>query len=322
MKRISRLGAVIAFAMLAVLSAVPMTHVHAQDQGGQAIQISPVLVELNADSGQSYKIKLTLTNISSGSLVLLPEVNDFKAKDESGSPEIIFDTSEDAGSYSMKTWISGLPRLVLKSKESRTVEVNVAVPKGAEPGGHYAVARYSGISPELENTGVALSASVGVLILGRVSGDVNESLAVEQFFVEQGGKQRSLLEKTPFMFVERIKNSGSVHLKPTGDVTVKNMFGSKVATLPINDPAKNVLPDSIRRFEQELSGKFMIGRYTAEMSLAYGTAGQVLQSSTSFWVIPYKLIAVCLLALIAIIFIGRIMIKRYNRRIIQRSKRR
>ena len=311
-----------AFTLLAVFSAVPITRVHAQEQAGQAIQISPVLIELNADSGQSYKIKLTLTNVSTGPLVLIPEVNDFKSKDETGTPEIIFDQNEESDNFSMKAWISPPPRLQLKAKESKTVEVSVNVPKGAEPGGHYGVVRYSGISPGLEDTGVALSASVGVLLLGRVNGNGNENLSVEQFFIEQGGKQKSFVEKAPFAIVERLKNDGSVHLKPSGDVTVKNMFGSVVGSVKVNDPAKNVLPDSIRRFEQGFTSKFMIGRYTAHLNLGYGTSGQVLQSSTSFWVIPYKLILISLLAIVLIIVVGRKLIKSYNKRVIERSKRR
>lgn len=321
MRQVRRFGVIVAAIVILVAGLLPIANVRAQEQAGQAIQVSPVLVELNADAGQSYTIKLTLTNVSSGDIVLSPEVNDFKAKDESGTPEIIFN-DEDSTSYSLKSWVSGVSRLYLKSKESKTVEATITVPENAEPGGHYGIIRFSGVAPELESTGVALSASVGVLVLGRVSGEVDEKLSVEQFYIEQNGNQRSWVEKAPFKIVERIGNSGSVHLKPSGEVTIKNIFGGIVGSLPVNEEGKNILPDSIRRFEQDYTGEgFMLGRYTAQMDLAYGTTGQVLQASTNFWVIPYKLIAICLLGLILLIVVGRKLIKGYNKRIIERASR-
>lgn len=297
------------------------TRVIAQNDTGQAIQVSPVLVELNATPGGTYKIKLNLTNVSAGALRLVPSVNDFRAKDESGTPEILFEDEEDSLTYSLRQWIRNLPELQLEPKQSQVLEVDVTVPEDAEPGGHYGVIRYSGAAPDVEESGVALSASIGVLVLARVDGDVNESLRTEEFFVAKSGEKRGWVERPPVTFVTRLRNDGNVHLKPKGDIVVKNMFGSVVAELPVNAEGRNILPNSIRRFEHELPGGLSIGRYTAETNLAYGTSGQVLQDSISFWVVPYKLILLCLAIFAATMFIIIKLVKYYNRMIIERAKK-
>jgi len=62
----------------------------------------------------------------------------------------------------------------------------------------------------------------------------------------------------------RVENTGNVHFKPTGTLTIKNMFGSEVTT--INLTSQNVLPDSIRQLINEWDpGITSFGRYTEQI---------------------------------------------------------
>jgi hypothetical protein len=108
----------------------------------------------------------------------------------------------------------------------------------------------------------------------------------------------------PLNFAQRIKNEGNIHEQPTGQVIIKDMFGRKVATLNINLPPRNILPASTRKFEQPLDktvigNKRLFGRYTANLTVNYGKNKQSTTSSLTFWVMPYRLIAIVILALIA-----------------------
>jgi hypothetical protein len=98
------------------------------------------------------------------------------------------------------------------------------------------------------------------------------------------------------------------------------MFGGLVTTIAVNSDQSNVLPNSIRRFDSQFNKSWMIGRYTADLTLAYGTTGQAITNTISFWVIPYRLILVILLILVTVIYILRRMIKVYNKRIIEKAK--
>ncbi|HXY17902.1 MAG TPA: hypothetical protein VEH48_00585, partial [Candidatus Nitrosopolaris sp.] len=147
------------------------------------------------------------------------------------------------------------------------------------------------------------------------------------FSVNHGGKTGSFFQSAPLNFVERLKNNGNVHLQPTGQVTITDMFGRKLATLPVNVPPGNILPASIREFSQALDksvigNKKLFGHYTAKMSVTYGTDKKALNSSLGFWVIPFKLVAGVIIVLIAGFFAIRYAIRRYNRYILEQANKR
>jgi hypothetical protein len=166
---------------------------------------------------------------------------------------------------------------------------------------------------------VNLIASVGVLVLTRVEGTIEEKLLVEELFVTRKGKRTGIVDTPPLTIVTRVKNTGNVHVKPIGHVTIKNFFGKIVATLDFGDKNKNVLPDSTRRFEQELRSKWLFGRYTYAVEAAYGTSGQTLVAHSSFWVLPIKLsIFFAILCLVGFIFLRR-GLRRYHARILRKA---
>lgn len=308
-------------AVLLIAVAFFAVRIPAQAAGdaAQGLQISPVTVNLNADPGKSYVLKLSLMNVTTGDLVFKSAVNDFTAKDETGTPNVILNSTLPA-SASVVNWVEPIGDIPLKSKESKTLFVKVTVPANAEAGGHYGVIRFSGTAPSQQPNGVALAASAGELLLVRVSGTITEQLKLEQFLTAQNGKTKSTFQKTPITFAERISNSGNVHVAPVGNVTVKNMFGKQVAELKVNENNGNILPNSTRKFEQALTNKNMFGRYTAVVNLSYGTQAKTLSGTLSFWVIPLKTVALVILAIIVIVVLMRWLIKRYNRWIVRKSR--
>ncbi len=285
----------------------------------QGIQISPVLIDLNAQKSNKYKLQITVTNVTAQDLVLKGNVNDFRAKDESGNPEVILDDTEGSEGFSFKKWVSVPQNISLKVKESKVVTVTVNVPDNAEAGGHYGVVRFTGVPPGEENSKVSIAASVGVLVLARVDGKISEKLSLKELYIEKDGKKSGLSQSGPLNIVERIENTGNVHVKPSGNVTVKNMFGGTVATLPLSEPARNVLPQSVRKFSQPLNKKWLFGRYTARVEVSYGYTNQVLSDSFTFWVIPYKLMLIVIISLTLVFFLIKTGLKRYNEKIINRA---
>lgn len=290
---------------------------------GQALEIGPPVINLSADPGTKVTTTISLRDVSPTSLLVTGEVNDFVASGEDGTPKIILDDS--VSPYSLKQWVSPLPVLTLKPKEIKTLTITINVPADASPGGYYGVIRFTGTPPDLEGAGVSLSASLGSLVLLTVNGEAKEGLEIEEFSVSHDSKTGTLFEAIPLNFIQRLKNTGNIHEEPTGLVTVKDMFGNTVATLPINQPARDILPQSIRKFEVPLDStvignKILFGLYTADLTVTYGTDKQTLTSSITFWVIPYTLIGIIVIALIGGFIALRILIKRYNRHIISKAK--
>jgi hypothetical protein len=126
-------------------------------------------------------------------------------------------------------------------------------------------------------------------------------------------------------FSTRVKNEGSVHQQPVGQILVKDMFGGAVANVNVNLNQNNVLPASIRQFPGVLDStvignRFLFGRYTADLKMSYGSEGQTMTASTSFWVIPYRLVGFALLLLLIAFIVIRIALKRYTERVVARSR--
>jgi hypothetical protein len=289
---------------------------------GQALEIAPPVIYLTVNPGQTVKTQIFLRDISSGELIVTGEANDFTASGEDGTPKLILDKDEGNNPYSMKSWVVAPAELRLVPREVKTMAITINVPKSASPGGHYGIIRFTATPPSLKSSGVSLSTSLGALMLVTVNGAVSEKLTVTDFSVkDKNNKTGSVFQSGPLTFVERIKNEGNIHEQPVGQVTIKDMFGRKVANVNINLPPRNILPASTRRFEQPLDksvigNKRLFGKYTANLAVTYGKNKQTTSSTLSFWVIPYRLIAIIIVALVAGFFILRYALRRYNRYII------
>lgn len=294
---------------------------------GQALEISPPVITLTANPGETVSTRVLVRNVSSSNLVVTGEANDFVAAGEDGTPKVILDDNE-ASPYSMKDWIAIPGRVTLVPREIKTMNLTIRVPADASPGGHYGVIRFTGTPPNLEGQGVALSASLGSLILLSVNGDVTHNLSINEFTAAKDGKKGTFFESLPLQLIQRLKNDGNVHERPSGAITITNMFNKTVATFPYNPGARHILPASIRKFEQNVDSSLvnnsrLFGKYTAKLSVIYGEGNQKTATSTvTFWVIPWKLVAAIIAGLVIGFFALRLAITRYNRYIIKRSSNR
>lgn len=291
---------------------------------GQALEIAPPVIYLTVNPGQTVKTQIYLRDISSGPLIVSGQANDFTAAGEDGTPKILMNNDDSNNPYSMKNWVDPPASLNLVPRQIKTMAITLNVPANASPGGHYGIIRFTATPPSLKGSGVSLSTSLGALMLLTVNGDIKENLSVKEFSVNHNGKNGKVFQSGPLNFVERLQNTGNIHEQPVGQVTVKDMFGRKLATVNVDLPPKNILPSSIRKFSESLDSsvignKKLFGKYTASLKITYGKNKQMLSSSLSFWVIPYKLIAIVIVALIAGFFILRYALRRYNRYIIGRS---
>jgi hypothetical protein len=81
------------------------------------------------------------------------------------------------------------------------------------------------------------------------------------------------------------------------------MSGKQVASLSVNDALAPVFPGATRPYLVNWKEDgFAIGRYQAIVSLSFGNdAKRTISATTSFWVIPLKLAAIVIGALLIII---------------------
>jgi len=178
--------------------------------------------------------------------------------------------------------------------------------------------------------------------------------------ITEFSSDKSTYEFLPASFTIRVKNTGNIHVVPSGTIFVKR-GNATVATLSINPGQGNILPNSTRTFTVEWNdgfplyvpkldasgqpisnpdsttaktlkwdlseaNKLRIGKYNAQAVLVYddGTRDVPLEANIGFWVVPWRLVAgflvVAILAAVGLWAIGRKVFKT-GKRIGQHSKK-
>lgn len=291
---------------------------------GNALRISPVRQDLTIKPGSSQTIDVYVENLTTQSITLQGIANDFTANnDESGTPSILLNPNSYAPTHGLKRYIQPISNITLNAKEQKDVKVTITIPAGAAGGGYFGAVRFAPVASD-NSKNVSLTASVGSLILVTVPGSINEQLSVAGFGVGKGTTIGSLFTSNKdLQAIVRFRNTGNVQVEPFGKILLKK--GDKtLATYEINntDPRGNVLPDSIRRFTTPLTNLGYFGKYTVQGNFGYGTKGQLLTTSATFYVVPVSLIAAIIGGLIVILFLIFVlprMIRSYNQRIIRRA---
>lgn len=305
-----------AIAALVVLMPSPVEG-QAAPEGSAALSVSPPTSSIDVASGQKYTKKIGLDNISEITRIVGVEIHNFAANGEDGEARL----TQDDGVYSLKEWIKVTPALAtLKPHAHQDFEVEISVPANAPPGGHFGAVVFS---PSAGNAsdGASLSvvSQVTSLILLRVPGAATEAATIQSLNVcttketaiKRCDKPKSFFTGGKLSFNTRVQNSGNVQVTPSGTITVRNMFGRKVAELPVT--GANVLPDSTRRFETKWTAKHPFGQYKITIDLKYGTDEKTLHKSTSYWVVPVNAIFIALGVIFIVFFLGWLPRKRWKK---------
>ena len=278
---------------------------------GDGLTISPPILELETKPGKTYNQIIKITNPTNNLIEVYPQVMNFRASGEGGEPAFYPATEEEAN-FSLAQWIKFNQSKVALTPE-QVVEFNysIEVPADAEAGGHYGVIFFATQPPKAEEdqSQISISSMIGSLILAKVPGTIIEKGFLESF------KANRIYLKLPATFQVRISNLGNVHFKPRGDITIKGMFGGESDKIQLNQARGNVLPDSIRKFEEKWNPeKIIIGRYTADLRVVYGESEKTLDGQVVFWVLPlWFLLALGGLIISIIVLIIIIKKKRKNR---------
>lgn len=273
----------------------------------QGLSVSPFILERQMEKGQTLQETIEATNTTDRTLPIDISVDDFTASGDNGQ-QTFLQSGEGDQTYALSKWItvSNSPKLVLKPHEKTQIVFKITAPQNAENGGHYGAVMFSFSGAPVAGSAVQVSQKIAAIILVKLGKSI-EAGNINKFETVQ-----SLYDHGPIVFDTRFHNTGNVHVKPRGAITITNMFGKKVGTAIVNENGNNVLPNSERLFASSWKDDFAFGRYTASVQLVYGDSGQVITAETSFWVIPYRLIFGIAFGLFIIIFGLSFGIRKYN----------
>lgn len=300
-----------------------------------ALTVSPARLELAGDPGTTISGEFLLINEQEETKTFYSSAENFEAQGETGTPNFT------SGNTGLASWIQVMPEVTLTKGEQKKIPFTVTIPKDADAGGHFAAIFLSTAPANADNGQVAVGAKVGVLMLLRVSGDIKEGGGIVGFSTRDNQTFYSAL---PVDFTYRFNNSGNDRVNPTGDIVIKDTVQLKAATIAANPAQGNILPGSTRRFDVSwgpadtgvVSGtsthksffkaagyewnNFAFGMYTAYLHVQYGSNG-VAEASKTFFVFPWQLLILVVIALGIVYFILSNILKRYNRWIIGKATR-
>jgi len=282
-------------------------YVNAQ-QPTRTFTLVPPTVEHSLNPGEVAEGAIKIINDSNEVLTFTATTQDFIVEDNEGIPTIL-PPNTLSNKYSAASWLAAYPgKFTVNPHEKYELNYYLQVPLDAKPGGHYAAVIYK---PDelikVEGTGTAVNTQVGTLFYVDVKGDIKESATVAKFSANK------FQEYGPVKVETQIKNLGDLHIKPIGQITITDILGRKIASLTL--PEHNIFPEAVRNFENTLDKKVLFGPFTAKLTATYGKDNNLpLVAVFTFWILPWKIILVVILLIVAVI-LGIMYLKKKSLRV-------
>ena len=285
------------------------------------LTLSPTFLNLATDPGQPVSSQLKVTNNNNFTEYLKVEVGKYEITQGGERLNILKVTPQD----DFAKWISfSEDSFTVDPNQTKNVKFTINPPKDAALGYYYALVVSRIKEQEAKDTAVVTGAPVFSVLLEVRSPNAKRELQLLDFSTDS-----LFYEYLPTTFTISLKNTGNLHIVPSGDVFVDWGGQKDIAILKANPGRGNVLPQSKRTFDTAWDdglvtnvrnskkvyetkfdfskplNKFRIGKYTAHLLVVYdnGQRDIPLEATTSFWVIPWKILIGALLIL-TFTFIG------------------
>jgi hypothetical protein len=297
-----------------------------------ALTVSPAKIEITADPGQTVRGEIELFNEQEVVKTFYTSYENFESRGDSGAPYFI------GSKNGLATWVSTAPEVTLASGERMQVPYKISIPEDTKPGGYFAAVFFG--SQPTQGTGggeVTIGGKIGVLVLLKVSGEVEESAGLVDFIALNAQR---FFSRLPVTLEYGFNNTGGDRVVPRGEIKIKNTLQLTSATLLANENEGSVLPNSTRQFEviwgekqseEEKYGffetalmqvtDFHFGWYRAETNLTWGASAQTANASYSFFIVPWQLLTIVLVILGFTLFVFKVWVARLKRRILAEAMR-
>lgn len=240
-------------------------------QGTEArsgISLSPSVVMLEGQPGQSHRQTLRLTNHTTSELSFTLEAQDVVAVN---GRRTFLAAGERADSVAA-TAVFSPATVVIPPGGIGAADVTLTVP--AQTAVRAVAAVFRGQTPVGPSNGVAMTASLGCLLTFSLSPNVRLEVS--------GASVTGQAEPATIAVTEWVENTGTEPVVPGGTLAVLSDQGTLVGKVPVEP--QRLLPGERLEFGAEYPTLLGEGRYRAVLSLGY--LDQVVTSAVEFTVPP------------------------------------
>jgi hypothetical protein len=247
-------------------------------QGRSGITVTPSIIRLDLES-DAPQAEIYYKNNTRAALELKFSAQDFSETEETGRIRFLDEKEAENYQYSLASWIIFERQSIsLLPGEEQAVKVSIDKDR-LTPGGHYASIQAEIVQPEEEGQ-VPIKGILSTLIFVRTStGNERENMSLETHQM-----QKNFLGFPQGLSI-RLKNSGNVELVPYGLIEIRDMFGNVVAKGILNEGSLIILPQSIRRFDIQITRIYPLlfpGIYNTQLSIKYGKEEKKIENSATF----------------------------------------
>lgn len=278
-----------------------------------SLQVTPSPLFTVLKPGTQTTLELKIRNASTGTEELRIDPRSFKVDNDTGEV-----TLDDTKPSEISQWVSfSSQKFTVKAGEWFTQKVKVSLPKNT--GFSYSLVLIISRTNDPTNVESArvLKGSLAVFTLI----NVDRPGAVRKLEVTEFDTTSDVYEYLPATVNMRFKNIGNTILQPYGNVFIQRGTGDTqpLATLPVNNKGGYILPGSNRLLTSDWAdgfplyqkqveasgstktvetwdwsriGNFKLGNFTAKLIAVYndGLRDVSIEKTTSFWVLPWKII--------------------------------
>ncbi len=250
--------------------------------------------------GQGFQDTVGISNYSDQPLTFKVYARDaFSAGGDAGFGV----QGEDEQPSDVGSWIQlAVGNYTVQPGKRADIPFIIQVPPNASPGDHsggIVGALVTDLQQSQEGTGLNILQRIAARVYVRVSGRLDPALDVRQLSLKYDGGFMSLLGGAKATVTYELFNAGNVRLDPLTTVKLQDPFGRTVRS-KVARQLPELLPGGSIIITEEFQGVPPTLRLTAEVSaMTQGEAPTSTTRSTSVWAVPWLLVVLLAVVLIA-----------------------
>lgn len=304
--------------------------------GDFSLEVSPSPLVAEVKPGEKRVLDLKVRNATFAREDLKVEVRGFTIAHPSQQITITTTTPPDLGS-----WVSfSSPTFSVNPGEWFTQKVTVNLPEEAGFSYPFVIVVSRQNDPNKTAGGASIKGSIAVFTLI----NIDKPGATRKLELEHIKTDQNIYEFLPSKISVKLKNTGNSIVQPYGNVYIERpgQTASPLAVLPVNDSRSYMLPGSEKELTAAWSDGFPVykevtaadgkkshelewnwanlanirfGQYTARVVAVYndGTRDVPITGEVTFWVIPWRILAILLVILVVIGFGVWSIVRKFSR---------